>query len=214
MGLTIAFGLLADLVENDTEGAEWLRESFAAINQVLEEIGMPRHDEPEQLPTLHHRAAIDSFPYSYMHYLRRFYAHATSDPDWIPCPTPADEDPADDPVLEEETYMMSSHLLCHSDAEGFYLPVEFSEVIVDEQDAGRIPGGLLGSSVALRNELVEITAKLGIEMTGNELSDAEADRVNREVANEVGFWIEKMVWLALYEAARLSIEHKTAICFT
>jgi hypothetical protein len=46
------------------------------------------------------------------------------------------------------------------------------------------------------------------------LSDAEAERLNQETASERGFWIEKMVWLALYESARLSTEYKTAICFT
>lgn len=31
---------------------------------------------------------------------------------------------------------------------------------------------------------------------------------------ESALWIELLVWLALFEAARLSIAHKTAICFT
>jgi hypothetical protein len=35
MGLSVQVGLLAELVENDPEGAEWLREGFIAANKIL-----------------------------------------------------------------------------------------------------------------------------------------------------------------------------------
>ena len=41
--------------------------------------------------------------------------------------------------------MFDSHLLCHSDCEGFYLPIDFADVIVDAKNQMRIAGGLLGS---------------------------------------------------------------------
>jgi len=63
-------------------------------------------------------------------------------------------------------------------------------------------------------ELAFIAPRLGIDMSGQSLGDAEAERLNQQVAAEVEpFRIEKIVWLSLFEAARLSIEHRTAICF-
>jgi hypothetical protein len=105
-----------------------------------------------------------------------------------------------------------NHLLCHSDCEGFYLPIEFEEVLID--DHGQIPGGMLGSSFMLQKELVAVAPALGIRLENENLDDAEAERINGGVEAEGPLWIEKAVWLSLYEAARLSIEHKTAICFS
>jgi hypothetical protein len=96
MGLGITVGMLADFVENDEEGASWLRATFQQINEVLAENDLPPHDEPEQLPPLRSRAQLTSYSYSYLHYLRRFYAYVTTDPDWVPTPTPEHENPSED----------------------------------------------------------------------------------------------------------------------
>jgi hypothetical protein len=56
MGLAVEVGMLADLLDNDEEGAEWLRESLANANAVLTELSLPTHSEPESLPTLDDRA--------------------------------------------------------------------------------------------------------------------------------------------------------------
>lgn len=215
MGLAVSTGMLADLKRHDPEGFEWISESLVSVNEVLVESGLPPHNEPEELAEGDgSRAGSGSFPYSFLHYLRRFYVHATTDPDWTPTPVAEGEDPADDPVVEEESYMFASHLLCHSDCEGFYLPVDFDEVLVDSQDQDRIPGGLLGSSYRLRDELLAIAPALGITVTDGELADAEADRINREGFEEADrFWREKIVWLCLFEAARISIAQNTAIHF-
>ena len=214
MGLAVEVGALADLEMHDPEGAGWLRAYLAAVNEVLRENGLPEHHEPVELPELSTRVDILGFPYSFLHHLRRFYARATTDPDWIPAPTPEGEDPSQDSVLEEEMYMMSSHLLCHSDCEGFYLPIDFDEILIDSTNQDRIPGGILGSSHRLQEELVEIAPKLGIRLQGGKLTDPEAERINAEVESETELWIENCVWLSLYEAARLSIEHGTAVHFS
>ena len=157
------------------------------------------------------RARCCSFPYSFIHYLRRFYAKTVSQPDWVPVAVAEGEDPASDPVVEDESMMFESHLLCHSDSEGFYLPVEFDEIVTD--DNGRITGGLLCSSYKLLNKLIYIAPKLGIELLDSQLSDDEAERINQLAESEEGFYRELCVWIALYEAASLSVEHKTAISF-
>ena len=87
MGLAVSTGVLVDLKRHGPEGFEWISESLAGVNEVLVESGLPPHSEPDELtedePS---RSAGVSYPYSFLHYLRRFYAHATTDPDWTPTP--------------------------------------------------------------------------------------------------------------------------------
>jgi hypothetical protein len=74
MGLSVQVGLLAELVENDPEGAEWLREGFIAANKILSDHRLPFHSEPESLPRLEDRCSLNGYPYSFLHHLRRAYA--------------------------------------------------------------------------------------------------------------------------------------------
>jgi hypothetical protein len=212
VGLAIETGVLADLLKHDQDGVKWLSDSLDKVNEVLKENNIPQHIEPTEISVLKRRNSIYSFPYSYIHYLRRVYARALSDPAWEVAHA-GDEDPADDPFVEEESMMFSSHLLCHSDAEGFYLPIDFQEVLMDETDQDRILGGLLGSSHRLFEELVTIAPQLGISLDGDQLSDSEADKIFNDICSEGKLHIEKNVWLSLFESARISIQNKTAICF-
>ena len=212
MGLAVEVGVLADLIVNDEEGAGWLRESLENVNTLLKNNNLPPHTEPENLPPLHSRASILSYPYSFLHYLRRFAAHAARKPRWTPKPFPESDDPTDDPLLADEQTLLSSHLLCHSDCEGFYIPIDFGDpLFADDEDL--VPGGMLGSSYGLMRELVTVAPFLGITLTSRELSEGEAARINTIVLADGPFWIELAVWFSLFEAARLSIEHRTAICF-
>jgi hypothetical protein len=209
MGLAVEVGMLADLLENDAEGADWLRESLDCVNAVLAEHKLPPHDEPERLPPLDNRAALGSYPYSFLHHLRRVAAHAAEYPGRVAKPFPESSDPAADPLVDKHSGFMENHLLCHSDCEGFYVPIEFHEVIVDDKD--RIPGGMLGSSFVLLKELQAVAPALDIRLVNGRLSDEEAQKINSAV--ESPLWIEKAVWLSLFEAARLSIQHRKAVCF-
>lgn len=213
MGLAVEIGMLADLNEHDEEGAQWLRNSLANVNAVLAEHGFPPHKEPEELASTDDRSIISSFPYSFLHHLRRTYARCKQNPHSAIAPCGPDEDPASDPAIDEESNMFESHLLCHSDCEWFYLPIRFDDVLVDETDADRIPGGLLGSSYKLREELQAMAPCLGIQLQSGDLTDSEANNIRARVQAETGLWIECGVWLTLYETARLSIKHNTAICF-
>lgn len=212
MGLSISVGLLTEL-DDDPETLEYYTNVFAEMNEVLEEEGQPRHEEPVTLPELSNRAGLEDFSYSSLHFLRRVFAHVENDSDWKAVPVDEGEDPSEDELVEEESDMLSSHLLCHSDCEGFYLPIDFDDLIMDAEDDDRIQGGLLGSSYRLKEELVQIAPSLGITLDGDRLSDAEAKRINGVAESDDGLSTEHMVWIALFEAARLSIEHKTAIHF-
>ena len=77
MGLAIGVGTLAELVPLDPEGAEWTRASLTSLASVLERNGLPAHEEPEIFPTplFSLRHSCTSFPYSFLHYLRRAYAY-------------------------------------------------------------------------------------------------------------------------------------------
>ena len=102
MGLSIQVGLLADLLENDAEGAEWLREGLAEVNRLLVANGLPPHHEPEALAPLSSRSPTDGFPYSCLHYLRRAYAHCVADPKRPATPLPDSERASHDPVVEAQ----------------------------------------------------------------------------------------------------------------
>ncbi|MGK5025989.1 hypothetical protein [Janthinobacterium sp. RB2R34] len=212
MGLAISVGALAELQQEDPEGAQDLLASLETANALLKQAGLPQHAEPVALPQLQSRALIDSFPYSFIHYLRRAYAHAALDAQWRAMPLPDGEEPAEDPVLDEAQDTFDSHLICHSDCEGFYFPLVFDEVIFAD-DEHELLGGMLGSSYKLREELVTVAPALGIFLLGDMLGDEEAERINARIEAEDGLDRELVAWLAAYEACRLSIEHNTAIVF-
>jgi len=138
MGLAICVGVLAELLEDDPEGAEAFEEDLAEVNRVLAAAGLPPHTEPREAIEFDSRASIESFPYSFIHYLRRAYAHRVLAPDWVATPLADDVDPTADPKIQTLLDSEDSHLLCHSDAEGFYVPVDFREVLFDEREEDEI----------------------------------------------------------------------------
>ena len=210
MGLSVEVGLLAELMEEDPEGAEWLRESFAAVNKVLARENLPLHHEPETLPPMSNRCPLSGYPYSFLHYLRRAYACRKADKAWVAHALPPSEEPTDDPDLRAEYARGESHLLMHSDAEGFYVPVDFESVLYDQGEG--VPGEAIGSSYRLLDELLFVAPAIGIFPDGRNLSDEQANEI-AALTDKDELHIEKLVWLSLFEAARLSIEHGTAICF-
>lgn len=217
MSLSVGIGARAELSELDPEGLEWLLEDLAAVNAVLRANDLPEHDEPEQLPPHTDRAALGSFPYSWLHGLRRLYAlilHNAGQPGWQPAPMPGDYEVGSDPLIDEElTIYMRSHLIVHSDAEGFYVPVDFDEPLLDDPDTGALPGAILGSSQRLLAELRAVAPWLGIALDpSGGLDDDSAGRIDNTPDGDP-WQEEKLTWLALFEAARLSTELRTAIVF-
>ena len=209
MGLAVFTGSLAEMIaSNDLDGAEYVRENLDDVNAVLRKHGLPEHKEPESIPPQNNRAPITSFSYSCLHYLRRAYAHSVKNPG-KPIPALSENDDAsDDPVIDEIA-SPKHHLLWYSDSEGFYVPIDFESAIADDE----LLGGFLGSSQRLFQELIMVAPALGITLDGQSLSDAEADRIEIVIDDEEPGYIENMVWILLFESARLSIEQGTAIEF-
>ncbi len=210
MTLTIHVAVLAHLLATDPDAAADFEDELAAANRVLAAERLPRHAEPRtvrQAP----RSPVASIPHAALHHLRRAYAHRVNDPAWIAAPFPADADPADDAAVEALTEQFESHLLCHSDHEGFYFPIELREVVVSNEDDD-VPGGLLGSSQRLLEELHRVAPALGVELDKGTLPDAEAARI-AALGPADPLWAELTAWAALFEAAQLSIAYKAAIVF-
>ncbi len=129
MGLSINIGYLADLEQNDAEGATWFKENLGQLNAILEQNGLRAHREARPPEPISTRADHVSFPYSFLQYLRRVYARSKRDSGWRAEPLEAGRNPTEDEVLDEEMFMFESHLLNHSDAEGYYVPQDFEDVI-------------------------------------------------------------------------------------
>jgi hypothetical protein len=144
MSLAISIGYLSDVAKNHPESADRFEQDLTNLNAILEQHGLQPHQEPVRLEDIQMRATCGSFPYSFLHDVRRVYAHVMQNPNWHAEPLKNGKNPTKDFVLGREYAMFSRHLLCHSDTEGYDVPQDFTDVIVD--DSGTIPGGMIGSS--------------------------------------------------------------------
>jgi hypothetical protein len=77
----------------------------------------------------------------------------------------------------------------------------------------RSAGGIIGSSVKLLDELIELAPYLGVALEDDDsLSLDEAARIY-QLADTKGTPLEQefKAWLALHEVAELSLTHQTAV---
>lgn len=209
MGLAVSTGFLQEMLELDVEGAQWFRTSLKPVNELLVSNGFDPHDEPESVPAMP-VSGIGSFPYSYLHYLRRAYARVLNDAPVTPLEEGANA--AADSYIEDEVCMLSSHLLCHSDAEGLYVPIDMPDPLFDTDEPG-VAGGMLGSSQGLLRELAVVAPAIGIDLDDEgRVTDETASSINDDPEDHP-LHIERLVWLTLHLAGRHSVEHGTAIVF-
>lgn len=213
MGLSIEVGSLSSLIENDEEGYESFKQDLSNVNTCLAEAGLPLHTEPEDCETW----GCDMFGYSGLHYLRRLAVHLDAT-EKLP-ETPGDENSADDPLLESyyESLPTSgfNHLLQHSDAEGFYLPIDFTEVLFPDEEL-EIPGGMVGSSIRLLAECQRIAQALGIPAELDESSDELWEAADAQGESDIlwrRFGIESYTCVCLMCACKKSIETGAAVVF-
>jgi hypothetical protein len=213
MGLAISVGVLACGPDADPDGVEWNREGFRHVNRVLAAHGLPPHEEPECLPDFPYRGQMISFPYEWLFYLHRAVAFARQAPDQF-CPVQDGDNPRKDKRVQDEWYTyIDSHVVCHSYCEGFYVPIDFDVPLVDSRKKNGLPGLILGSSVRGLQELVRTAPLLGIPLEGQVLSDEAARSIATEPDESHPYWIERKVWLSLFEAFRHSVEYKCAVVF-
>lgn len=196
-------------VAEDEEGLAWFLEDLESINRVLEDNGLPRHEEPADPLDVTIRVEMDHLGTSWLHHLRRLQAHVLQDPAWKHVPVADEDEPWNDEAIDRElTVYMRSHLIVHADTEGYYVPIDFADVLYDA------PGAMLGSSIRLLAELRQLAPYLGITLDANgTLSDAEASRVAGTTDDDPAYR-ETLAWLLLFECARASVEHGTLLRFT
>ena len=227
MGLSVTVGYLPDMLETDEEGAEWLREDMAQVNEFLVSMGLAAHHEPEDCEFLSY-----DMGYSQIHYLRRIAAHL--DLRGV-LPSPGTLESSKDSVMDEYYKLADhgqpgilgrlfgrrpqtrtfDHLMLHSDAEGYYLPQDFPSVLFPP-DEFHIPGGMIGSSFRLQEECKRLAIALQLPL---EL-DPEAEEVWQASTSQgqgatqwQRYGIESFVCLRLYFAAQRSIQEGAAIVF-
>jgi hypothetical protein len=203
MGLDLVVGVPPE----DEDAVEWASEQFEAINRVLAARGILAHREPDEVPEgRQYEERVGG--YGALHFLRRFAAHLEAKRE---IPPPCIGNPVEDPVLAVR-YRRSggrfSHLIDHSDAEGYYLPIDFADVIEPPDDAG-VPGGAIGSSFALLRECEELARALGIPLDVSTEDVGNGDGSQRWHS----YAAEARVCLVLHRAAATSIETGAAIVF-
>jgi len=204
MGLAISVG--NPCVGYDEEGEEYFRREFASLSNAIAAKGVT-WSEPESLPPAGSmRPHVLSFPYSYLHYLRRAYALVFKGRPVTPV-TSVEEMARDDHHVEGVASNLTSHLLCHDDNQGYYVPARFNDPVFIRGDLG-----FVGSSHELLRELLVVAPAIGITLQPDgTLDDATAEALLENDGDP--YAIEQTAWLTLHEACRASIEHGNAIVF-
>jgi hypothetical protein len=214
----------SEIRESDPEYVEYFEQQVEAINGVLESFGLPPHREPFDVED-ERTFECEMYGYSGLHYLRRLAAHLALGKE---LPPPGDDGAAADPVLSDyykifdasfargqAAGMPFQHLIVHGDAEGYYLPVEFEDVIIPDASL-EIAGGMLGSSHALLRECrelaqaLELPADLSVE---DERLWLAADAQGRGEAKWERYGVESFTCLRLIRACEASVETGAAVVF-
>ncbi|MEV6601551.1 hypothetical protein AB0M36_32560 [Actinoplanes sp. NPDC051346] len=205
MGLAINVGLASF----DEDGVAQHRAALDRLSAALGAEGVGWSEPVGDAPPM--RRHVGGFPYSCLRYLRRVLV-LTDAGEPVPPADRADNLDRDWREIDERSSMLDSHLVCHSDSAGFFVPVDLDDPLFLPTEAGVEGGGIVGSSLALRDELRRCAAPLGIHLDGGELSDVEAERIFR-LPTDAPFATESMVWLTLFEACRVSLASGHAIVF-
>ncbi|MFE0459979.1 hypothetical protein ACFW1A_12100 [Kitasatospora sp. NPDC058965] len=203
MGLSISVGIL---------GTPGLRDDAEVLHRALETAGVAWR-EPAA-PDNGADGFYAGFPYSYLSKLRRVYVlHRVGEP--VTGVRGVDEEQFEDEMelVDEETYLFDSHLLCHSDCEGYYIPTDFTDPLFLPTGSGVSGGGMVGSSGGLLAELQGFAAAIGVRLAADgTLDPAESARLAALPADDP-FEPEIFAWHQLYQACRASLADGRAIVF-
>jgi hypothetical protein len=221
--------LLADLKTTDAEGHKTFSKYFDEVNRLLAAHHLPAHVEPTDVEPWD----AQMYGYSGLHYLRRLAAYVDSG---MGLPEPGNADSSQDPQLD--AYFKDvlgtqpgwlarltqtrpkfrrefDHLIVHSDAEGFYLPQDFAQVLIT--DDATIPAGMVGSTPRLLSECVRLAQLL--EIPSHVTKDSEelweaSDSEGEGSTLWERYGVESLTCVALQAACRRSLETGAAIVFT
>lgn len=213
MGLSITVGLLGGLARNDAEGLAYHRGAFARLTEALADNGIDWH-EPEISDPPADPAVSTGFPYGYLMHLRRIYVLTKLGEPVIPASeTDSEQYDRDCEEIDDEATMLDSHLLCHSDCSGYYIPVDLDGPLFLPPEADVEGHGMVGSSQGLLTELVGVAPSLGIHLDADGTLSAAEETKLAELPLDAPFEMEKFTWHQLYRACRASIAGGRAIVF-
>src|SRR5262249_12714518 len=116
-------------------------------------------------------------------------------------------------VQDELWTYIDSHIICHSDTEGYFVPIDFEYPLIDRRKKNGLPGGILGSCQRAFRGLVRTAPILGVKLRNERLSDRGARVIVEEADGSHPYWIERKAWLSHFEAFRYSLEHKCAVVY-
>ncbi|MFB7907061.1 hypothetical protein ACFY2K_41770 [Kitasatospora sp. NPDC001309] len=205
MGLSISVGTL---------GSPEMRDDAEVLHRALEAAGVAWR-EPAA-PGGGGAVFSAGFPYSYLSGLRRVYVlHRLGEPVTGARGVSREQYEEELEQVDDETVVLDSHLLCHSDCEGYYVPAEFEDedpLFLPEESG--VPGGaMVGSSAALLAELQGFAAAIGVRLAADgSLDPAESARLTDLPADDP-FEPEVFTWHQLYRACRASLDSGAAIVF-
>lgn len=224
MGLAICVGIPSEIRESDREYVEYFEQQMEAVNGVLESFGLPEHKEPLDIED-ERTAEFEMYGYSGLHYLRRLAAHLALKGE---LPPPGDDAAESDAVLSDyyrifeasftqgkAAGMPFQHLIVHGDAEGYYLPVEFDDVLIPDVSL-EIAGGMIGSSQALLRECRELAQALELPedlSLDDEQVWSAADTQGEGETKWEQYGVESFTCLNLIRACEASVETGAAVVF-
>lgn len=207
MGLGISVGMLCDQARNDPEGFKIHRGDFDRLTHALAEAGIEWR-EPDVIHESGEHDYSGGFPYSYLAHLRRAFTLTQLGETVSAASTVSDEHYKRDQVkVADEMTMFSSHLLCHADYAGYYIPVDFPDPLFLPDVPDAEGAGMVGSTQQLLQELVSFAPAIGIRL------DVMGTPEQTQAPDGDPFDAEKYAWLQLYGACRASIESGHAIVF-
>ncbi|WP_188301438.1 hypothetical protein [Streptomyces sp. CBMA156] len=214
MGLSISVGILYDQARNDAEGFEYHRSAFARLGRALkaEEISW---QEPEITDPPGTRTFSGGFPYGYLTQLRRILVLTDfGEPVTSALEVSEHQYDLDCEKVRDEMTRFDSHLLCHSDSAGYYVPVDFEDPLFLPDEAEVAGAGIVGSSQRLLAELAGMASSIGIDLDdgGVPFATGEAGPA-ADPAMDRPFETERFAWYQLHRACLASIAGGHAIVF-
>lgn len=208
-----------------------MRAQLEAVNRHLKAAGVSPHHEPEGIAASQ-VLSLEMFGYLGLHYLRRIAVYIDAGRD---LPTPGADTAPDDPLMKEFYRQTEGdapdlmdrilhrrpsfgrtfdHLLLHGDAEGYYIPTDFKQVIFAPDT--EVAGGMIGSSQSLEREcrrlLDVMKVPTSMDPESEELWNA-ADAQGDATEGWQKYGIEAFSGIRLLRAAERSIALGAAIVF-
>jgi hypothetical protein len=221
MGVVLHVGWLDEMRQCDSEGYRDAKKSFAAINKALRKEGVSEYEEPED--TNGRDWYFKLAPSNGLAFLQRLAAYCQDDEDDMEWPTPGDPErmgnPLEDEVVEDVYSLLEvmafPHLIMHNPTWGYWVPVDFEEVIFPAKRLGI--GNLLGSSIRLKRECEQLATilRLPLDLDPDDKSVWDAiERRGKSRTRWKKYGVESHNLLALYRACQHSVELGAAIYVT